>query len=252
MSDAPRLDPMTVLASERAVPAEDAYQGAWHTARYRYAAPLVPSRDVLDAGFGEGYGADLLAKTARSVTAIDYSPIAVEHARRSYRRENLRFELADLSALSGFDGPFDVVTCFEVIEHLADHDGLLAALGARLRSGGTLVLSTPNLLYAGAISCNPYHVSEIEPAALRRELRRHFSSVKLIGQLDRADTRRATAKLIVDPLYLRRRVGLACTQRARGRDDQASAPPVPAPPEDFRFSRALARVSPAVVAIAVK
>jgi SAM-dependent methyltransferase len=245
-------DPLTVLDAERAVPSEDPYQAAWHKARYVFAARYALGRDVLDAGSGEGYGADLLAGAAASVTGVDYSPIAVDHARASYVRDNLRYELGDLRTLRGLDGPFDLVTCFEVIEHLEDHDLLLAALRARLRAGGMLLLSTPNPLYAGGLSDNPYHVSEITPRALRREVRRHFSRVRLFGQLDAAHTRRASAKLVLDPLYLRHRVRRRRSPAAGVPDAQpADTSTAIACPTDFRFSRTLVRVSPVTLVVAV-
>ncbi|MCA1660830.1 MAG: methyltransferase domain-containing protein [Novosphingobium sp.] len=41
-------------------------------------------------------------------------------------------------------GRFDLVTCMEVLEHVADKLAFVAALAARLAPGGLLILSTPN------------------------------------------------------------------------------------------------------------
>ena len=48
-------------------------------------------------------------------------------------------ELADLGL-----GQFDLVTCMEVLEHVADKPAFVAALAASLAPGGLLILSTPN------------------------------------------------------------------------------------------------------------
>lgn len=249
-SDKP-ADALTHVAAERAIPAEDPYQAAWHKSRYIYAARYALAGTVLDAGSGEGYGAAMLAGVAESVTAVDYSPAAVEHARRSYPRKNLTFDIADLRDLEGVSGPFDLVTCFEVIEHLTEHDALLEALATRTRPGGTLLLSTPNLLYHGPSDANPYHVREVEPSELRRTMRRYFRHVKLLGQIQRNKVPRSVLKLFLDPLYLRRRFGSRSTALANVVNGSGHGV-VPAVPRDFVFSRALTRVSPITYVVAAR
>ena len=196
------------MDAERAIPSDNPYQAAWHKSRYVFALPHALNKRVLDAGSGEGYGSAMLASVAASVQALDYSPEAIAHARGAYACTNLRFDEADLSALSGFVGPFDLIVCFEVIEHLVDHSYLLGELARRLAPGGTLLLSTPNLLYHGPGSddLNPYHLSEVAPRQLKAEVRQHFSEVRLLGQLNGDDVLRATVKLLFDPFYLRRRL----------------------------------------------
>jgi len=41
-------------------------------------------------------------------------------------------------------GQFDLVTCMEVLEHVADKPGFIAGLATHLAPGGLMVLSTPN------------------------------------------------------------------------------------------------------------
>src|SRR3990172_11450091 len=45
------------------------------------------------------------------------------------------------------DGEFDAILCFETIEHVSRPQVLIAELGRVTRSGGTLVLTTPNVLW---------------------------------------------------------------------------------------------------------
>jgi 2-polyprenyl-6-hydroxyphenyl methylase/3-demethylubiquinone-9 3-methyltransferase len=47
-------------------------------------------------------------------------------------------------AVEQLDGAFDLVTCMEVIEHVAEPQAFLHSLAARLAPGGLLMLSTPN------------------------------------------------------------------------------------------------------------
>jgi SAM-dependent methyltransferase len=243
-------DARTALDSERAIPAEDSYQSAWHKSRYAFASQFAIDRDVLDAGSGEGYGAAFLAGIARSVVAVDYAPIAVAHARARYVRPNLSFHEGDLERLEGFRGPFDVITALEVIEHVANHDAFFSAMRSRLCPDGVLIVSTPNALYHGYPGDNPYHVSEVQPSVLRAEAKRAFRHVRLFGQLGRDARLRATAKLIVDPFFLRRRLQRACGRYGADGGHEEHPGNTISPPRSFTFSRPLCRVSPVTVLVA--
>ena len=76
------------LTGERTVPGLDV-ENYWfrrHEVAYLQLLHHCVDRDVLEAGFGEGYGADLLAGVARGVTGVDYDESAVAHARARYPR----------------------------------------------------------------------------------------------------------------------------------------------------------------------
>src|SRR5881275_863815 len=51
------------------------------------------------------------------------------------------YRASDLQAL---DGQFDLITCMEVVEHVADPGAFVEALAKRLAPNGLLVMSTPN------------------------------------------------------------------------------------------------------------
>ena len=128
-----------------------------HLAAYRWAADLARDRAVLDAGCGEGYGASLLAGSARRVLAVDRAE-AIALATSRYRDPRLAFRALDLMQLPTLGERFDVVLSFQVIEHLPDPVGFLRALAACTAPGGTLVVTTPNRLMS--VSENPYHLRE--------------------------------------------------------------------------------------------
>ena len=104
--------------------------------------PLA-GRTALDVGCGAGLLAEPLARLGAQVTGLDASAeliaAAQEHARASGL--NIEYRAGELAEL---DGQFDLITCMEVIEHVADPAAFVAALATRLAPDGLLVLSTPN------------------------------------------------------------------------------------------------------------
>jgi 2-polyprenyl-6-hydroxyphenyl methylase / 3-demethylubiquinone-9 3-methyltransferase len=105
-------------------------------------APLT-GKTALDVGCGAGLLAEPLARLGATVTGLDASPelitVAQQHARVSELRIDYRAgELAEL------EGLFDLITCMEVMEHVADPLAFARALARRLAPDGLLILSTPN------------------------------------------------------------------------------------------------------------
>ena len=106
-------------------------------------SPLA-GRSALDVGCGAGLVCEPLARLGAAVTGVDAALENVEVARRHAAGSGLDIdyrqgELAELGL-----GTFDLVTCFEVLEHVADKPGFVAQLAGHLASGGLMVLSTPN------------------------------------------------------------------------------------------------------------
>ena len=156
-----------------------------HYHRYLFAAALAPGRRVLDLATGEGYGAALLATQAEEVVAIDIDGTAVEHARANYRLANLTFSQADILDLSELaDGSFDLVTCFEALEHIAAHDQLLAEVLRVMTPEGALLVSTPDrLVYSEEDGRhNPFHTHDAAQDELVALLSEHFPQVRVWGQ----------------------------------------------------------------------
>ncbi len=107
-------------ADERFVPgtADGELIEVEHLARYWWATQLAAGRAVLDAGCGVGYGSGLLAGAgASTVVGVDVAPKAVEAA-AAVAPANASFVTGDVHALPFDDDSFDLVVCFEVIEHV--------------------------------------------------------------------------------------------------------------------------------------
>jgi len=156
-----------------------------HYHRYALAAHWCGDKRVLDAACGEGYGSVLLAGLAASIEAVDVSEQAIEHARQRYGNlQNVGFHIADCTNLPFADNEFDRVVSFETLEHLAEHDQLLAEFRRVLKPDGFLVLSSPDkATYSDAQeNANEYHVKELYRQELEALIQRHFPASQLLGQ----------------------------------------------------------------------
>jgi O-antigen biosynthesis protein len=169
-------------ADERFVPgtADGELIEVEHLARYWWATQLAAGRAVLDAGCGVGYGSGLLAGAgASTVVGVDVAPKAVEAA-AAVAPANASFVTGDVHALPFDDDSFDLVVCFEVIEHVERQEAVIGELARVLTSGGLLVISSPNRgVYPAG---NPFHVHEYVPEELRGALAERFEHVELRRQ----------------------------------------------------------------------
>jgi SAM-dependent methyltransferase len=224
--------PPLALTGERTLPdiPEENYWFRRHLVVYEWIAARVGGMRVIDMACGEGYGADLLARSAASVLGVDANPEAYEHARLRYRRQNLRFERQPIES---FAACADAVVCLQTIEHVRDPDAVLAHFRSLVGSGkrahdgvaapetaprSTVFLSTPNVLKlapAGAErSDNPWHLREYRAEELLGLCRRHFDSVALYGVFHARKLRLHELALRLG--WNRVHVGLALTERFYG------------------------------------
>jgi SAM-dependent methyltransferase len=163
------LGPQLPLTGERTIPGLD-IENYWfrrHEVVYQRLAQRCAGRDVLEAGFGEGYGADLLAGVARSVIGVDYDESAVAHVRARYPR--VQVVHGNLAKLPLPDASVDVVVNFQVIEHLWDQPQFVAECRRVLRPSGLLMMSTPNRITftpGSDTPINPFHTRELNAAEL--------------------------------------------------------------------------------------
>lgn len=92
----------------------------------------VPGTRVLDVGCGVGRWSRLLAARGACVTGVDLSPTMIAEAERRAAASGLasrcRFLVQDSAALD-VAGPFDLILCVTVLQHMLD----LAALRSALR-----------------------------------------------------------------------------------------------------------------------
>ena len=157
------------LTGERTVPglAEENYWFRRHEVVYERLVSRCTGRDVLEAGCGEGYGADLIADVARRVIGLDYDDSAVAHVRARYPRVDMR--QGNLAELPLPDESVDVVVNCQVIEHLWDQAQFVAECFRVLRPSGVLLMSTPNRITFSPgrdTPINPFHTRELNAAEM--------------------------------------------------------------------------------------
>lgn len=118
----------------------------------RLARRIAPGTEVLDLGCGPGALGRYLrrAKDCR-VDGVELDPRAAAEAARHYRTvEIVDLEAEPLAARFG-ERRYDYIVCADVLEHLRDPSALAAQLPSLLKPTGKILLSLPNVGYAGLV-----------------------------------------------------------------------------------------------------
>lgn len=120
----------------------------------------VGSRDVLDAGSGNGYQSWLAYKSGARVLGLTFAADQVEKSFQylvSYKgadADRLCFKQRNLYSLDNEAQSFDEIICYETLEHIRDDRFVLREFHRLLRFGGVLHLCCPN-------SAHPRHQREL-------------------------------------------------------------------------------------------
>lgn len=152
-----------------------------HIATYEYAKNFTAGKKVLDFGCGSGYGAKILSETAAYAVGVDISEEAIDFAKKEYVSPNLDFmtytELAE-------NEKFDVITSFQVIEHVKNDSEYIINLKKMLAPNGILIISTPdrkNRLFSHIQKpWNIFHIKEYSYKSLKNLFDNHFRTVEML------------------------------------------------------------------------
>jgi ubiquinone/menaquinone biosynthesis C-methylase UbiE len=197
---------------------EDRAQDLFHLFPYHFVKKFCStSTRVLDVGFGEGYGAEILSGSVADYVGLDMSEEAVVHASSRYSFPNVQFERSDATTIPFDGGSFDLVISFHVLEHVVEPDPYLKEMARVCRAGGHIVIVTPNRAFRLALGERPwnrFHVRELDRAELAQLLSEHFTRFVVMGiegneemnALERARVARARKFARLDPLGLRYRL----------------------------------------------
>lgn len=97
---------------------------------------------ILDAGCGEGFVDDILFKAMPSVAITGFDVLEDSVKLAALRNPRGTFSLGDIYNINHPDDSFDVVICFEVLEHLHEPDRALKELARVARNA--VVMSVPH------------------------------------------------------------------------------------------------------------
>jgi len=155
-----------------------------HLYAYKYASRFAENKLVLDVGCGVGYGADELSNKAYLVIGIDIWKEGIRYAHNKYSRSH--FLVASALNLPFRDSCFDVVTSFQVIEHIEEKNMIqyLKEIKRVLRYGGIFIVSTPNRklrLLPFQKPWNPEHNKEYDAKEFDGLLKMVFKSSEVFG-----------------------------------------------------------------------
>ena len=117
--------------------------------RLQYAARAVPlaAKRVLDVGCGGGILSEAMARAGAHVLGIDLSRAVLDVAGLHAMEANIAVDYRLIAAeelAQEQPGEFDLVTCMEMLEHVPDPAGAIAALAALVKPGGSVIISTLN------------------------------------------------------------------------------------------------------------
>ena len=144
---------------------------------------------VLDVGCFSGFFVKKLLRLGFNARGIDFNNKALEFGKKQYELDKA-ISNETLQDLLEQGLKFDVITMFEVIEHLDNIAEVLTQISSLLKKGGVIIISTPNskMCWRPALDFPPHHLSRFTPEALRSCVTHHgFQPVRLLEQMSSYD-----------------------------------------------------------------
>lgn len=149
--------------------------------RYVFSFNYIKNKNSLDVGCGFGHGVFLQSLYAKSAKGFDISKKAVDIGNRFLASKGLSNN--NLTCYFPTHNKYDVITAFEVIEHIEKDGGLnlLKELKRSLSRKGVLIISTPYIDFRGKTYWK-FHKHEYYGPELKKILSRNFKYVRAFYQ----------------------------------------------------------------------
>jgi len=142
-----------------------------HQKALDYIEKLPEYSRIVDIGTYNGFFVKVLMDLGYDAYGVDFNNEAISYGHDVY---GLRSRLA--TSLDGHSpGTFNVVTAFEVIEHLMEPEKLLEDARELLCENGLLILSCPNrnMSWRPPLDRPPHHLSRFSPKSLDKMMQRY-------------------------------------------------------------------------------
>ncbi len=155
-----------------------------HLHRYALACEFVSGKIVLDIASGEGYGSNLLSKSASFVYGVDIDENAVNMATEKYKNDKLEFILGSTSKIPLAESSIDVLVSFETLEHHDEHEQMFQEIKRVLKPEGIVIISTPDKHYYSDVNKyrNEFHVKELYKSQFISLIKNYFNECQFFIQ----------------------------------------------------------------------
>lgn len=120
-----------------------------HTIAFRFIYDRLQAESscILEIGCNTGYFGEALVQAGYAVTGVEISESAGAEARKRLPEVFIGGVESFLTAPEYLDKRFDCITFGDVLEHLQDPTAVLQAVVGRLKPGGIVVVSVPNVTH---------------------------------------------------------------------------------------------------------
>lgn len=152
--------------------------------RYLSALNYIRGKDVLDFGCGSGHGLALFyAYGAKGLMGVDINTVELDNIRKRYKELNIKLFS---NTIPIEDNSVDVITCFEVFEHIKyeDVEFLLKEFKRIVKEDGIILFSTP--INTGHVT-DPFHINEMTYNTLVKLLNDNCVDYKIQSTIEHMD-----------------------------------------------------------------
>lgn len=144
-----------------------------HLERYRFACKYAKGKSVLDIACGVGYSGQMFIEAgAVNYDGVDINEKLIQYAKINYSSESINYLVGDICTFSS-NKKYDMISCFETIEHVKNYEAAIQNMHSLLKPGGLLIISSPNrtvtspnALTINDKPSNEFHTQEFIPGEL--------------------------------------------------------------------------------------